>query len=48
MIVPIHWTPRTPGVFAETIEFLVNGKHKQIIKIKGEGVPMLVELEDPS
>jgi hypothetical protein len=48
MIVPIHWTPRLNGSIMEEIEFLINGKHKSIIKVKGEGVPMLLELEDPS
>lgn len=43
--VPIIFIPREFKKYEEDIAFDINGLHKIAVKIKGEGIPMKVELE---
>lgn len=43
--VPIVFTPRDLKKYSEDIVFDINGLNKMIVRIKGEGVPLKLELE---
>jgi hydrocephalus-inducing protein len=43
--VPIVFTPRDLTKYNEDIVFDINGLNKMIVKIKGEGIPLKLELE---
>jgi len=43
--VPIVFTPRELTKYHETVEFDINGLHKIGVQIRGEGVPLKLELE---
>ena len=45
--VPIFLNLRKLGKFSEKIEFVINNNHKLYITVKGEGVPLNIELEKP-
>lgn len=45
--VPIIYTPRDIEAMRETIEFDINGIHKTSVTIKGEGIPLKLELTQP-
>jgi len=45
--VPIFLNLRKLGKFSEILEFIVNGNHKLKVNVKGEGVPLALELEKP-
>lgn len=43
--VPVVFTPRELSKYQETVEFDINGLHKIGVAIRGEGVPLKLELE---
>ena len=43
--VPIIFNPRELTKYQETVEFDINGLHKIGVKLRGEGVPLKLELE---
>jgi len=43
--VPILFTPRECIKYNETIVLDINNLHKIEIKVKGEGIPLKIELE---
>ncbi len=43
--VPIVFTPRDLTKYSEDIVFDINGLNKMIVKVKGEGIPLKLELE---
>lgn len=45
--IPIIFTPRALKKYDETITFDINGVYKIDVKITGEGIPMIVTLQDP-
>ena len=47
LLIPIIFTPRDIKKYNEVITFDFNGIYKIQVTIKGEGIPMNLELEDP-
>ena len=45
--VPVLLNLRKLGKFSENLEFIVNGNHKLVVTVKGEGVSLALELEKP-
>lgn len=43
--VPIVFTPRDLTRYQESIVFDINGLNKMIVKVKGEGIPLKLELD---
>ena len=43
--VPIMFTPRDLKKYCEDIVFDINGLNKMIVQVKGEGIPLKLELE---
>ena len=43
--VPIVFTPRDLLKYQEDIVFDINGLNKMIVKVKGEGIPLKLQLE---
>lgn len=45
--IPILFTPRALGPFQETVTFDFNNLYKVDVLVKGEGIPLQLELKDP-
>lgn len=45
--IPITFTPRALKKYEESIVFDFNGIYKIEVKILGEGIPMIISLQDP-
>lgn len=45
LTVPIMFTPRELKKYSQDFVFDINGLNKIIVKVKGEGVPLKLELE---
>ena len=47
LLIPIIFTPREIKKYNEVVTFDFNGIYKIDVVIKGEGIPMVIELKDP-
>lgn len=45
--IPILFTPRELKRYEEVVTFDLNGLHKVDVLVRGEGIPLLLELKDP-